>query len=68
MELRGVKVSVGTKSAGTPYVLPLSLAEPLAARLVLPAPARTPRLAEPCMACVFEFKTVLRKVDGADSC
>ena len=47
MELRGVEVSVGTESAGTPYVLPLLLAEPLAAQLVLPASrARTPRLAE----------------------
>ena len=41
MELRGVEVSVGTESAGTPYVLPLSLAEPLAARLVLPASAHS---------------------------
>ena len=39
MELRGVEVSVGTESAGTPYVLPLSLAEPLAARLVVVLPA-----------------------------
>ena len=41
MELRGVKVSVGTESAGTAYVLPLSLTEPLAARLVLLARAHS---------------------------
>ena len=38
MELRGVKVSIGTESAGTAHVLPLSLTKPLAgvaARLVL---------------------------------
>ena len=41
MELRGVKVSIGTESAGTAHVLPLSLTEPLAARLVLPASAHS---------------------------